>query len=55
MLHSLQRLYTRTRDASSRKISFDEATGEVCTSSCRREARLDAYHYGAQYNTLINR
>ena len=55
MLHSLHRLYTRNRNASPQKISFDEATGEVCTSSCRREARLDAYHYTAQYNTLINR
>jgi hypothetical protein len=55
MFHSLHRLYTRTRDASPRRISFDEATGEVCTSSCRREARLDAYHYAAHYNTLINR
>jgi hypothetical protein len=55
MFHALHRLYTRNHDGSPSKISFNEATGEVCTSSCRREARLDDYHYVAQYNTLINR
>lgn len=55
MLRSLHRLYTRNHDESPRKVWFNEATGEVCTSICRREARLDAYHYAAQYNTLINR
>jgi hypothetical protein len=55
MLHSLHRLYTRLHVESPRKVSFDEATGEVCTSTCRREARLDAYHDAARYNTLVNR
>ncbi|HEY8686533.1 MAG TPA: hypothetical protein VIO57_13080 [Chloroflexota bacterium] len=55
MLHSLHRLYTQIHDESPKKVSFNESTGEVCTSSCRREARLAAYHDVAQYYTLINR
>lgn len=55
MLHSLHRLTTRIHVEPSRKVSFEEGTGEVCTSTSRREARLDAYHFAAQYNTLVNR
>ena len=51
----LQRLYTQIHDEHPQKISFDEAAGEVCTATCRREARLDTYHRQAQYFTLINR
>lgn len=53
--HSLHRLSTRNHPDLPPKISFNEVAGEVCTATCRREARLDTYHFQAQYNTLINR
>lgn len=55
MLHALHRLHLRHHEDSPRKVSFDESRGEVCTPSCRRDARLDAYHYSAHYHTLIDR
>jgi hypothetical protein len=55
ILHRLQRFYTRNHEEHPQKVSFNEAAGEVCTATCRREARLDTYHYQAQYFTRINR
>jgi hypothetical protein len=52
---SLHRLAIRSHGEPLRRVSFDEAAGEVCTATCRREARLDSVHRQAQYFTLINR
>lgn len=51
---TLQRLYPH-HQASGARVSLNEAAGEVCTATCRRESRLETYHHQAQYYTLVHR
>jgi hypothetical protein len=55
MSHIIARLYRRAATTTVERAEYDEEHGSVCTAACRRDSRLDHYHFDAQYLTRVSR
>ncbi len=55
MAHLFQRRQRRSDDGAFQRIEFNEDRGSVCDAACRRDGRLENYHFEAQYLTRVLR